>query len=135
MLRRSFTIACLLVFSGSLASHAAAPRVLPEGKQPSDAGLEPPKDLNGYFPLIVPKSKDEWQARAEKVRRQIAVAEGIWPLPERTPLNVVIHGRIDKGDYTVEKVFFESVPGFFVTGNLYRPKNKSGKVPGVLFPH
>ena len=51
------------------------------------------------------------------------VSQGLWPLPERTPLNAVIHGLIDKGDYTVEKVYFESVPGFFVTGNLYRPKN------------
>src|SRR5207237_403732 len=100
-----------------------------------DARLQPPKDLNGYFPLKVPKSKEEWAKRAEQVRRQIAVAEGIWPLPEKTPLNAVVHGAIDKGDYTVEKVYFESVPGFFVTGNLYRPKNKSGKQPGVLFPH
>src|SRR5205085_8501208 len=114
---------------------AAAPRVLPEGKQPNDARLQPPKDLNGYFPLVVPKSTEAWAKRAEEVRRQIAVAEGIWPLPEKTPLNVVIHGRIDKGDYTVEKVYFESVPGFFVTGNLYRPKDKTGKAPGVLFPH
>ncbi|HMC10240.1 MAG TPA: acetylxylan esterase, partial [Pirellulaceae bacterium] len=114
---------------------AAAPRVLPEGKQPNDTRLAAPKDLNGYFPLVMPQSKEEWAKRADVVRRQIAVAEGIWPTPERTPLNVVIHGRIDKGDYTVEKAYFESVPGFFVTGNLYRPKNKSGKVPGVLFPH
>src|SRR5438874_4062232 len=84
---------------------AAAPRVLPEGKQPNDARLQPPKDLNGYFPLTVPKSKEEWAKRAEQIRRQIAVAEGIWPLPERTPLNAVVHGRIDKGDYTVEKVY------------------------------
>jgi len=116
-------------------AHAGGPRVLPEGKQPNDARLAPPKDLNGYFPLAVPKSKEEWARRAEEVRRQIAVAEGIWPLPERTPLNAVVHGRIDKGDYTIEKVYFESVPGFFVTGNLYRPNNKSAKVPGVLFPH
>src|SRR6478672_4849895 len=130
------TSACLVtVFLSIMTAQAAAPRVLPEGKQPTDARLEPPKDLNGYFPLVVPKTKEEWQARAEKVRRQIAVAEGVWPLPEKTPLNVVIHGKLDKGDYTVEKVFFESVPGFFVTGNLYRPKNASGKTPGVLFPH
>src|SRR5262245_2634879 len=133
---RHVSIACMFVLFASLSeTYAAAPRVLPEGKQPKDARLEPPKDLNGYFPLVVPKSKEEWQARAEKVRRQIAVAEGVWPQPEKTPLNVVIHGRTDKGDYTVEKVYFESVPGFFVTGNLYRPKNKTGKVPGVLFPH
>jgi hypothetical protein len=133
MLSRSIAIFLLVITFA--ATHAAAPRVLPEGKQPSDTRLEPPKDLNGYFPFVVPKSKEEWQARAEKVRRQIAVAEGIWPQPEKTPLNAVIHGRIDKGDYTVEKVYFESVPGFFVTGNLYRPKNKSGKTPAVLFPH
>jgi hypothetical protein len=114
---------------------AAAPRALPEGKQPEDARLQPPKDLNGYFPFTVPKSKEEWTERAEAVRRQIAVSQGIWPTPEKTPLNAVIHGRIDRGDYTVEKVFFESYPGFFVTGNLYRPKNATGKTPGVLFPH
>jgi hypothetical protein len=125
----------LILVSIASRAHAASPRVLPEGKLPADARLAPPKDLNGYFPLSLPKTKDEWAKRAEQVRRQIAVSQGIWPLPERTPLNVVIHGRIDKGDYTVEKVYFESVPGFFVTGNLYRPKNKAGKVPGVLFPH
>jgi dienelactone hydrolase len=56
-------------------------------------------------------------------------------MPARTPLNAVIHGKVDRGDYTVEKVFFESAPGFFVTGNLYRPKNVTGKAPGVLFAH
>jgi len=130
------TIACALTLSWATnAATAAAPRALPEGKQPSDTRLASSKDLNGYFPLTMPKSADEWAKRADQVRRQIAVSQGIWPLPERTPLNVVIHGRIDKGDYTVEKVYFESVPGFFVTGNLYRPKNKTGKAPGVLFPH
>src|SRR5689334_7035492 len=124
--------------------HAAAPRVLPEGKQPNDARLQPPKDLNGYFPMAVPKTKEAWAKRAEEIRRQIAVAEGIWPQPEKTPLNAVVYGKIDKGNYTVEKVYFESVPGFFVTGNLYRPKNtltpalsqgERGKSPAVLFPH
>ena len=56
-------------------------------------------------------------------------------MPTRTPLNAVIHGKIDRPEYTVEKVYFESVPGFFVTGNLYRPKNKTGPLPGVLCPH
>jgi len=51
---------------------------------------------------------------------------------DETPLNAVIHGKIDLPEYTVEKVYFESSPGFFVTGNLYRPKNVKGKVPGVL---
>ena len=63
------------------------------------------------------------------------MAEGLWPMPAKTPLNAVIHGKIDLPEYTVEKVYFESAPGFFVTGNLYRPKNVKGKVPGVMFAH
>jgi hypothetical protein len=136
-----FRLASLLVRSlviGLLIAsfaQAAAPRVYSEGKQSADVRLEPPKDLNGYFPLTVPKSKEEWEQRAEKVRRQILVSQGLWPLPERTPLNAKVYGLIDKGDYTVEKVHFESVPGFFVTGNLYRPKSKTSGAPGVLFAH
>jgi len=63
------------------------------------------------------------------------VALGLWPMPTSTPLNPVIHGKNDCGDYTIEKVYFESIPGFYVTGNLYRPKGKTGKRPGVLSPH
>jgi dienelactone hydrolase len=102
---------------------------------PNDSRLEPLKDLDGYFPFDPPATKEQWAARAERVRRQIQVAMGLWPMPTRTPLNAVIHGRIEREDYTVEKVYFESLPGFFVTGNLYRPKNRTGKVPGVLCPH
>src|SRR5207249_3918715 len=76
-----------------------------------------------------------WEKRSERVRRQILLSQGLWPMPTKTPLNPVIHGKIDRGEYTVEKVYFESAPGFFVTGNLYRPKNVAGKAPGVLFAH
>jgi dienelactone hydrolase len=93
------------------------------------------KDLDGYFPFQPSGTPEEWAKRAERIRRQMQVTLGLWPMPAKTPLNAVIHGKIDQGDYTVEKVYFESIPGFFVTGNLYRPKGKSGKVPGVLCPH
>src|SRR5688572_26802339 len=82
----------------------AAPRVLPEGQLPNDVRLEPLKDLDGYFPFTPPKSKEEWEKRAERVRRQILISQGLWPMPTKTPLNVVIHGKIDQPEYTVEKV-------------------------------
>ena len=127
---------CLALSIAALANvMAAAPRVLPEGKLPNDIRLEPLKDLDGYFPFTPPASKAEWEKRAERVRRQILVSQGLWPMPTKSPLNPVIHDKIDRGEYTVEKVCFESVPGFFVTGNLYRPKNLNGKAPGVLFAH
>ncbi|MCB9941686.1 MAG: acetylxylan esterase [Planctomycetaceae bacterium] len=114
---------------------AEAPRVLPAGQLPNDRRLEPLKDLDGYFPFTPSESKEAWATRAERVRRQILVANGLWPMPTKTPLNAVVHGAIDLGDYTVEKAYFESMPGFYVTGSLYRPKGKSGKLPGVLCPH
>ena len=137
LLRRSTIALLITAVAGALAPlHAAAPRVLPEGAQPEDARLKPLKDLDGYFPFTVPASKEAWAKRAERVRRQILVSQGLWPMPTKTPLNAVVHGRIDRGEYTVEKVYFESAPGFFVTGNLYRPKKTvPGKTPGVLFAH
>ncbi len=100
-----------------------------------DVRHQPPKDLNGYFPFNPPSSLSEWDARKEEVRRRILVAEGLWPMPTKTPLNAVIHGKIEREGYTVEKVYFESSPGFFVTGSLYRPTNPKGKVPAVMFAH
>ncbi len=47
------------------------------------------------------------------------------------PLNPRITGRIESGNYTIEKVIFESLPGFVVTANVYRP-NQPGRYPGVL---
>ncbi|HEY2147499.1 MAG TPA: alpha/beta hydrolase family protein, partial [Pirellulales bacterium] len=121
--------------SQSNISRADAPRVLPEGKLPDDARLGPLKDLNGYFPFSVGQSPEAWKERAERVRRQLLVATGLWPMPTKTPLNAKIYGRVDRDGYTVEKVTLESYPNFFVTGNLYRPNGKSGKLPGVLSPH
>ncbi|HHK41910.1 MAG TPA: hypothetical protein ENJ50_05775, partial [Planctomycetaceae bacterium] len=124
-----------LMIAALVGTAAAQVDVVPEGKALPDARLEPLKDLNGYFPFEVPSNVDAWKERATQVRRRVQVALGLWPPPTKTPLHPVIHGKRDMGDYTIEKVYFESMPGFFVTGNLYRPKKLKGKVPGVLCSH
>jgi dienelactone hydrolase len=80
-------------------------------------------------------NRDAWLARAEVLRRQVRVALGLWPWPERTPLNVSVRGKVERDGYTVEQVAFESVPGHVVTGSLYRPTGRRGKRPVVLAPH
>jgi dienelactone hydrolase len=134
-MRSHVAAALAVVFTVTHFATAAAPRALPAGQLPNDARLAPPKDLNGYFPFTPPKSKEVWPDRAAFVQRQMKAALGLWPMPTKTPLNAVIHGKVERDEYTVEKVYFESAPGFFVTGNLYRPKGKTGKVPAVLFAH
>jgi dienelactone hydrolase len=81
------------------------------------------------------RSKEEWLHRAAELKKQILVSAGLWPAPSKKPIEATIFGKVDRDDYTVEKVYFESYPGFYVTGNLYRPKNVTGKIPAVLCPH
>ena len=100
-----------------------------------DPRLGPPKDLDGFFPFDPPATREAWAKRSTEVRRRVLVSQGLWPAPTKRPLEPVIHGTIERDGYTVSKVFFESLPGFFVTGNLYRPTGVTGKVPGVLFAH
>ena len=106
--------------------------------QPADSRLHAKlRTLNDKdFFLRVPATKEAWLKRRQAVREQMLVATGLWPLPDKTPLKPVIHGKIDRDDYTIEKVFFASYPGHYVSGNLYRPKEQDpGKLPGVLCPH
>ncbi|MEC7774676.1 MAG: acetylxylan esterase, partial [Planctomycetota bacterium] len=114
-------IAFLLITCCSVSLFAKAPRVFPEGQRPDDARLKPLKDLNGFFPFEVPKSLEAWEKRAAELRLRILVATGLYPLPPKTPLNAVIHGKFERPGFTVEKVYFESYPGLYVTGLLFRP--------------
>src|ERR1051325_11004532 len=96
----------------------------------------PPKDLNTprTFPTIT--SRKEWQARARDIREQVLVSCGLWPMPEKTPLNARIFGKIERDGYSIEKVYFEALPGYYVGGNLYRPRGQGkGPFPGILNPH
>ncbi|MDZ4821318.1 MAG: alpha/beta hydrolase family protein [Planctomycetota bacterium] len=127
--------------TGALAVCFTAPslaqsiRILPPGERPDDVRLKGQRNLDSYFPFDPPASREEWNNRSTELRRRVLLATGLWPMPERTPPQAVIHGKVDRDDYTVERVFLQSYPGHFVTGSLYRPKGKPGKVPVVLCPH
>jgi dienelactone hydrolase len=94
------------------------------------------RTLNDTFAPPKFTSVEEWKGRAAYLREHILASAGLLPMPDKTPLNPVVFddtkGPAD--DYTVSKVYFESLPGFFVTGNLYRPSG-TGPFPAVLSPH
>lgn len=132
-LRCALTLSLVMV---GVVEAGSIDRVLPDGQKPADARLAPLRNLNdAYHPWNPPASKEAWEVERERIREQILVSLGLWPLPPKTPLKPVIYGKIERDDYTIEKVYFPSLPGHYVTGNLYRPKNVSGKIPGVLNPH
>src|SRR5262245_23725117 len=127
----------------ALSAATALPHALPPlawafsgNQKPADPRLGDPRTLDDYAPFVVPKTKEAWEARRKQLREQLLVATGLWPLPEKTPLNEVVHGKIERERYTIEKVFFASMPGHYVSGNLYRPSIRySNPSPGVLFAH
>ncbi len=80
-------------------------------------------------------TRAEWELRREDLKKRVLFASGLHPMPARTPLNAQVFGRIQGEGYTIEKVLLETMPGFFLGGNLYRPANPSGKVPAILHPH
>jgi dienelactone hydrolase len=76
------------------------------------------------------RTRAEAEAYVEDVRARIQESFGPWP--EKTPLRPRITGTIDRPDYRIEKVIFESRPEFHVTANLYLPKGFDGPRPGVV---
>jgi hypothetical protein len=76
----------------------------------------------------------DWQRRADYLREHVLASAGLVPMPAKTPLRPQIFDEKQRPDYSVSKVYFESLPGFYVTGNLYRP-NGAGPFPAILTPH
>src|SRR6266436_4382945 len=85
-----------------------------------------------HFTIPVYRSLAEWESRKAHLRKQILAAAGLLPMPAKTPLHPVIFGRLEREGYSIENVYLESLPGYYVCGNLYRPLGVSGKHPGVL---
>jgi hypothetical protein len=84
-------------------------------------------------------SRGEWETYAAWLRRQARVSLALEPEPPRTPLKARTFGLWQGDGYRCEKVHFESLPGYRVTGNLFRPaegpSRRSRRCPGILCPH
>jgi dienelactone hydrolase len=89
-------------------------------------------------------TKEAWEKQRPELRRQFLDMMGLWPLPEKTPLNAKVTGTVEGEGFTVEKLVFESRPGLYVTANVYVPtppldikplseKLKSPKYPAILY--
>ena len=79
--------------------------------------------------------RSSWEARANLIRQGLRDGMQLPDKPTFAPLQPIRHSLKKLDGYTVENVAFESIPGFFVTGNLYKPLPVSGKIPAVLCPH
>lgn len=78
------------------------------------------------------RSREDWQQYRSEARARLLDAVG--PLPEKTPLHPRTLGVVNKEGYRLEKVVYESQPGFFVTAGLYLPDPlPAAKAPAILY--
>lgn len=101
------------------------------------------KMINEYFRLETEQlrsgsmtgiqSLEDWESQRNVYRRQLLEMLGLDPLPEKTPLQAKVTGRVTHDEFLVENIHFQSRPGLYVTGNLYVPKQVDGKLPTILY--
>ena len=75
----------------------------------------------------------DWDAFRQIAREELQDMLGLLPLPEKTPLQARITGRVEHDEFTVENIHFQSLPGLYVTGNLYIPKVAKADLPAILY--
>ena len=136
-----------LLLCTTLASAAAAPSVtwIPAGLPPAPAtgpalcvgAYLKPEQGKATLDAALAQFPDRaaWEAYGRHIRQRVQEGAGLAPWPKRTPLHPLVRAQRTYDGYTVQNVAFESVPGYFVTGNLYRPLRGQAPYPVVLTTH
>lgn len=106
------------------------------------AGADAPP-LRDYFrgeierieanPLAGMKSGDEWRTGRAELQRRLREMLSLDPEPERTDLHATVTGIVDRPEFVVERLHFQSRPGLYVTANLYRPREVREPLPAILY--
>lgn len=76
---------------------------------------------------------EDWSAFKEQARAELQDMLGLTPWPGKTSLEATITGTAEHDEFTVQNLHFQSMPGLYVTGNLYIPKNLNKKVPAIIY--
>lgn len=79
------------------------------------------------------RSLDDWKSRRAQLRAELMDMLGLQPLPPRSDLRVSITGKLEREEFTVENLHFQSLPGLYVTANLYVPKHLTKPAPTILY--
>jgi dienelactone hydrolase len=78
-------------------------------------------------------SRQQWDALQRVLRVQYLEMLGLWPLPERTPLQATVTGVLEVDGVRIEKLHFQSMPRLYVTANFYLPAKVEKKLPAILY--
>ena len=123
-------MALVLMLAGQISSDAQGPK---PGDLMMERYLAHQTAQISQRVLTGAKTAAEWQERRKRLQQEHLDMLGLWPLPKKTPLHPVITGTLERPGIVIEKLHFQSVPNFYVTAHLYRPKKVEGKLPAIVF--
>jgi hypothetical protein len=129
--RREFLAAGLA--ASVLPAHGDAPHPADSDVHRQLLGLAAQQQKNRREQFAAVKTAPDLEALQKELRQKfLALLDG---LPEASgPPPVRKTGRVDADDHTVDKLVYESLPGYFVSTLLYLPKMRNGAIPGILSP-
>ncbi len=147
--RRKFIQANLLGVALSLTGRDASAATGPRARETTSPNHQDERDFWNDWPRDLTARMNEARARrladlramqteADVRARIMKIRTTVWKLIggpfEKTPLNPQVVGTIDRGDYRIEKVIFQSLPQVYVTANLYIPQRHRPPYPGIIVP-
>ncbi len=149
LLRLRLSLLCALcsaTWAVSASSALMAAEIVPKSPLPAKdtRAVNSPRTLDTHRAFPAFATLADWEAHRDALRLHIQNALGLYPIPARSPLQSHLFGRVERDGYTIEKVYFQTYPGFYLAGNLYRPfKNDKYRLisapetkhPGVLVTH
>lgn len=124
----SLTLAALLAAAGP----AQTPPVS-KGDAMINAYLAAETDKLSQKFLDGAKTLDEWTAKRPRLHREYLDMLGLWPLPEKNPLQATATRTFESQGVVIDNLHYQSRPGLYVTANLYRPKGNTTKLPTILY--
>ena len=122
----------LIVIATAIASQAQD-QSLSENPEPAAYFEAQVSSLERQNELTRFKTLADWQAAKPALREELFDMLGLSPRPEKTPLQSETSATTEETEFIVERIHFQSLPGLYVTGNLYLPRKIDGPLPTILY--
>jgi dienelactone hydrolase len=127
-------VTCAIASSGSGQEYGSADRGQPGDVMIQSYVQREAQRIHEKFAQDI-ESREKWEKLRPTYKQEYLYMLGLWPMPQASPLHATITGTLEGDGYVVSMLHYRSMPGLYVTGNLYRPTRVEAgeRLPAVLY--